>query len=261
MHVDPFDSYRAGNSLIHELDPRSKLLFTLAFIISTTLLPDGAWLSLALAFMTVLGISLVARLPLSYAIKRSLLALPFTLAALTVVFVVPGQPLLTMSIGSWTLRPTDAGLIRFVSIVSRSLISVQMAILLTATTPFPDLLHAMRHIHVPRSLVAIISFMLRYLFVLVDEALRLLRARSARSAGEHPTRGILWQAQIAGHMAGQLFVRSFERSDRIYDAMLARGYTGYLYTLHTHIIQRRDWLAAAGAVIILSVIQLAAHLP
>ncbi len=95
----------------------------------------------------------------------------------------------------------------------RSWLSVQMAILLTATTAFPDLMHALRHLRVPRLLVAIVSLMYRYLFVLTDETARLLRAREARSARVAGRRGggtLAWRARVAGNMAGQLFLRSYE---------------------------------------------------
>jgi cobalt/nickel transport system permease protein len=96
-------------------------------------------------------------------------------------------------------------------------------------------------------LVAVIAFMYRYLFILSEESTRLLRARDSRSPrpdgrGELP---VLRRARVAGNMVGQLFLRSFERSDRIYSAMLARGYAGQLLTLNPHVMQSRDWLALA----------------
>jgi cobalt/nickel transport system permease protein len=111
---------------------------------------------------------------------------------------------------------------------------------------------------VPAVLVAIIAFMYRYLFVLADEAQRLLRARAARSARLPGARGggsLGWRAAVVGHMAGQLFVRSLDRSERVYQAMQARGYRGELLTLAPHAMQRRDWLALAlGAAAIAGVI-------
>jgi cobalt/nickel transport system permease protein len=86
----------------------------------------------------------------------------------------------------------------------------------------------------PRVLVAIISFMWRYIFVLVDEALRLGRAREARSAvrsGQKSGGSLSWRAKVVGGMAGNLFIRSYSRSERIYNAMAARGYQGELRTL------------------------------
>ena len=88
----------------------------------------------------------------------------------------------------------------------------------------------MRALQVPRLLVAVFGLMWRYLFVLVDEALRLIRARAARSGISDPalrSGGTLaWRARVTGGMAGSLFLRAFERSDRIYAAMAARGYDG-----------------------------------
>jgi len=121
-----------------------------------------------------------------------------------------------------------------------------MAILLTATASFPDILVAMRALRVPRLLVAIFGLMWRYLFVFADEALRLLRARAARSGvSENPglrSGGtITWRAQITGGLAGNLFVRSIERSDRIYAAMLARGYDGEIRSLPQMKIESINW--------------------
>jgi cobalt/nickel transport system permease protein len=168
-----------------------------------------------------------------------------------------------VQVGPWLLAPTDAGLLRFTSIFIRAWLSVQMAILLTATTQFPDLMHALRHLRLPATLVAVISFMYRYLFVLSDEVLRLLRAREARSArlGNKRSGGSLfWRAKVAGNMAGQLFLRSYDRSDRIYQAMLARGYRGHFLTLNPHRMTARDWQLGGTVSLILVLIQLLGRL-
>jgi len=114
-------------------------------------------------------------------------------------------------------------------------------------------------LRIPAILTTIIAFLYRYLFVLTDEVLRLLRARDSRSAaipGQKSGRTVFWRAQIAGHMAGQLFLRSYERSDRIYNAMLARGYNGQMRTLRAHIMRCSDWLILSVSVFALLVIQL-----
>ena len=258
MHINALDRYQTGESLIHHLDPRVKVVVTVLFILSNVLLPDGAWLAFALAWGLILFISLLAGLGLGYTFKRSFVALPFALAAVTVIFSLPGEPLVAWDIGPWHVVATDAGVVRFVSIVIRTWLSVQMAILLTATTRFPDLLHALHHLHVPQLLVAIISFMYRYLFVLTDEAMRLLRAREARSArlAEGGGSGSLaWRARVTGNMVGQLFLRSYERSDRVYNAMLARGYTGQFLTINPHVMRGLDWMIGVAAVIVLLLLQ------
>jgi cobalt/nickel transport system permease protein len=259
MHVDTFDQYQFRESAIHRLDPRVKVVATFSFILSNVLLPDGAWLAFAAAWVFLLVATLLARLTPGYTLKRSLLALPFILAAVTIIFTLPGRPLPALQVGPWLLTPTDAGLLRFASIATRSWLSVQMAVLLVATTSFPDVMHALRHLRMPALLVAIISFTYRYLFVLIDEALRLMRARDARSArlpDRRRGRSLLWQARVAGNMAGQLFLRSYDRSDRVYQAMLARGYQGHFLTLNPHRIRATDWLAMALMALWFCIIQL-----
>jgi cobalt/nickel transport system permease protein len=268
VHMNAFDRYRAGASQVHRLDPRVKVLVTVGFIVSNVVLPDGAWLAFALAWAWVIITGELAGLGFGYAFRRSFVALPFALAAVTAIFAVPGDAIAAFRLGPWDLVATDAGLIRCVSIVVRSWLSVQMAILLTATTAFPDLMHALRHLRVPAILVGVVSFMYRYLFVLADEAQRLLRARESRSArsetgddGASPAPSVAWRARVAGNIAGQLFLRSYERSDRVYNAMLARGYRGQLLTLNPHAMDRLDWIVggvAAGAIVLL---QIVARLP
>jgi cobalt/nickel transport system permease protein len=253
MHFNTFDHYQEHGTWVHRLDPRVKVLVTAGFIVSMALLPDGAWLAYALSWGLVIGLALAAQIEPWFVIKRSLLILPFLLAAVTVIFTLPGQVLWQ---GPWGFTISDTGLVRFLSIVLRSWISVQMAILLTATTRFPDVLHALRHLYVPAILVSILAFMYRYLFVLVDEASRLLRARAARSArlpGIKSGRSLWWRASVAGNMVGQLFSRSLERSEDVYRAMLARGYQGELLTMNPHHMTAIDWqvLALAGLFFIL----------
>lgn len=122
------------------------------------------------------------------------------------------------------------------SVVLKSWLSVQAAIVLTSSTPFPDLLQAMRAIHIPRMLVAMFGLMWRYLFVLVHEGLRLMSARAARSGqvgavNQRPGGNLFWRARVTGGMAGNLFLRAFECSERIYVAMLSRGYDGEVHLL------------------------------
>ncbi len=226
------------------------------------------------------------------------------------LFTVPGPALLTLPIGPWDLTITGPGLERFVSILLKSWISVQMAIVLAASTSFPELLMAMRAIRIPRLLVAVFGLMWRYLFVLADEALRLLRARSARSGLTYqpsdlrlttetqrarslfdnlrvprPTGrlravsvvrsstlpdldrsagkiggSIAWRARVTGGMAGSLFLRSFERSDRIYAAMAARGYDGEVRAFPLPPVSLLSWGILLGGVSLLAFLTLFGYL-
>ncbi|MGE5251402.1 MAG: cobalt ECF transporter T component CbiQ [Bacteroidota bacterium] len=259
MHVDAFDRYHESDSPLHRLDPRLKVLVTLLFILSNVLLPDGAWLAFGLSWALILAMNAASRLGVGFTLRRSFVALPFALAALTAVFSIPGRPLAEWHLWGLVLTPTDAGLLRFASILVRSWLSVQAAILLVAVTRFPDLIHAFEHLRVPAILTTIVAFLYRYLFVLTDEVMRLLRARQARSAavpGHAPGGGLAWRGRVAGNMAGQLFLRSYERSDRIYNAMLARGYDGHLRTLNAHTLRSRDWMYGSAAVLYILFTQL-----
>lgn len=248
MHFDAFDRYHEITSFIHRLDPRVKVSVTFAFILSNALLPDGAWVAFACSWMFLLLASQLSRLGLMFTLKRSFVAFPFALIAITVLFSIPGNPVSSFHFLNWDVTITDAGLLRFVSIVIRSWLSVQMAILLVAATRFPDIVHALEHLRVPSILTTIIAFLYRYLFVLVDEVFRLLRAREARSAAAAGVRSggsVPWRARVAGNMAGQLFLRSYERSDRVYNAMLSRGYTGHLQTMSPHELHGVDYITTA----------------
>jgi cobalt/nickel transport system permease protein len=260
MHINTFDHYQTLDSPIHRLDPRVKVVITVLLTLSNVLLPDGAWLAFACSWIFILFLSRLAHLGLKFIITRSLVALPFALAAITAIFSISGEPVFVLQIGSWTLVATEAGLLRFISIMLRSWISIQAAIILTATTQFPDLIHALRHLKVPDILVSTVSFMYRYLFVLSDEMLRLLRARDARSAratiGTKGGGSVFWRAKVAGNMAGQLFLRSYERSERVYNAMLARGYYGTLLTLNPHVMTQRDWVWGLLALVVITALQI-----
>lgn len=250
MHIHFLDPYQAGESPIHLADPRIKFVLTMVFILTAAMIPIGVWSIYILLYATILSLIIVSGVGVKNVLRRSLLALPFALAALPLIFTTPGEQIFTITLGTWEITATIAGLERFTSIMLKSWISVQAAILLTLTTPFPDILAAMRAVRVPRLLVAIFGLMWRYLFVLADEALRLIRARAARSGdsgvqGYRVGGGITWRAQTTGGMAGNLFVRSIERSDRIYAAMLSRGYDGEVRSVPLPDLKPFHWIVLA----------------
>lgn len=231
MHVHFLDPYQEGRSLVHALDPRVKFALAIAYILTAALTPTGAWPAYILLFALILAVEVLSELGVDRVLRRAALALPFVLAALPVIFTLDGPALLRLPLGAWTLTVTQPGVERFISVALKSWLSVQAAIVLASTTRFPDLMMAMRAMKMPRLLVAIFGLMWRYLFVLADETIRLLRARQARSGeadgpGLRPGGSVAWRARVTGGMAGNLFLRAFERSDRIYMAMLSRGYDG-----------------------------------
>lgn len=262
MSSIPFalDPYRPGNSFLHRLDARIKLGLTLIFILVSALLPVAAWPAYILLAALVWSWALFSELGLGFVLKRSLIAIPFVLAALPLPFTLQSKVTWPVSLLGIHFTVGLAGLERLLTIALKSWLSVQAAILLAATTRLPDLLVALRSLRVPRLLVTVIGLMWRYMFLLVEEAARLLRARQARSAaapesGRKAGGKLAWRARVAGGMAGGLFIRSVERSERVYAAMLSRGYDGAPRTLPQPPISRQDWLVfALGALILVALL-------
>jgi cobalt/nickel transport system permease protein len=263
VHVHFLDPYRALASPVHALDGRVKFVLAVAYILTVSLTPLGAWPIYSLLLALILSAEILSNLGIGYVWKRASLALPFVLAALPIVFTTPGDPLFTLDLGPLRLAASGAGMGRFVNVALKSWLSVQAAIVLASSTPFPELLKAMRAVRVPRLLVAMFGLMWRYLFILVDEALRLMRARTARSgapvvrAGSRPARrggSLAWRARVTGGMAGSLFLRAFERSERIYVAMLSRGYDGEVRSLALAPLSPDSRLVLAAGLTLLGVL-------
>jgi cobalt/nickel transport system permease protein len=178
--------------------------------------------------------------------RSAVVALPFAIAALPLVLTMQEDIIATFTPGPFTITVSAEGIRRFLSILIGSWLSVQVALLLAFTTPFHDLVDGLRELRVPRIIIAIISFMYRYLAVLSDEASRMMRARDARSAmGSGASASTLrWRATVTGRMVGSLFLRAYERSERIYAAMQARGFEGEFRHLQARALHRSEiaWL-------------------
>lgn len=256
------ERFQEGSSLLHRLEARTKLLIALAFIFAATLTPTGRWEILGgLAILLAAGVALGGLSPL-LVLRRSALALPFVLAAVPLLFTREGNELFTIPVLAWRWTASDAGLEAVLTILLRSWLSVSAAVVLTATTPAIDLLRALRGLHAPRIIVATVSFMYRYIFVIGEEAQRLMRARECRSASVGEGRGgsIGWRAHVLGNMVGSLFLRSYERAERIYDAMRSRGYDGELRSLTMTSLRRADYVALSIALGLLAALETYARL-
>jgi len=254
------DPYQPGNSVVHQLDAPTKLLLALGFIFTTAAMPEKAWRVYPILLVLTVCTAFLGGIRLISLLKRSLLALPFLLAALPILFTLPGDAYLTLSLGKLSIPLSAPGVTRFLAICMKSWLCVQAAALLTATTPMTRLLGALGELGAPKVLVAAAALMWRYLFVISEEAARLIRARFSRSA-QFPTHRsggtIVWRAKVTGGMAGSLFLRSLERSERVYDAMRSRGYDGKIRSLPAVKKEKRDTLTLAmGGVLFLCLLLL-----
>jgi cobalt/nickel transport system permease protein len=219
--ISYLDTLPAQGTLLNRLDPRVKVLTTLAFVF--TIVSFGKYEITGLLPFTVYPVVLIAvgNLPLIFLLKRLLLAVPF------VLFVGIFNPFLDREI-LISLGPIgiSGGWISFASIMIRFVLTVLAALILVASTGFHSVCMALGRFGVPSSLVVQLLFLFRYVFVLIDEASRMVRARSLRSFGK---RGM--GIKVFSSMVGQLLLRTLDRAQRIHSAMLCRGFDGEIRVL------------------------------
>lgn len=197
------DHHRPVNSPVHRLPAGFKLGLAL-LLVGAVLLPLGRspWPLFGLVAAFLVGVSAAARLPWPFLARRLLLLEPFAL----------GVAVLAL------MRPHGTAV--FLTLLARSTLCLTTMILLSATTPFADLLGVLRKAGLPEIFVSVVALMYRYLFVLIDEEERMRRARSSRTF--RPDRLRTWMSSAS--IIGGLFVRSTARADRVYAAMCARGW-------------------------------------
>lgn len=204
------------SSPLHRLDPRAKLLATLFFLVFLLSLPPADLSGLILFFIYPIVSS--ERAGISYAglFRRSLVVLPF------VAFVGIFNPIIDKKVLFYVNGVgISSGWVSFVSILIRGIISVQAVLLLIFTTGFYHLCKALGRMGIPSVLTTQLLFVYRYISVLLQEALSMRLAREARSFGRESYSFKMW-----GVFIGQLLLRTIDRSERIYRAMLSRGFTG-----------------------------------
>ncbi|GAF79388.1 unnamed protein product, partial [marine sediment metagenome] len=247
------DQYSQRDSLIHRLDPRTKLITTLFFIVAVVLTPPDRWQAFALYFILIVTLLLLSRVPPLYVLKRSLVIMPFVLLiAIFIPFFKEGEVAGSYNLWQWQVTVTYSGLQVFWNILAKAWLSILGLILLTSTTRFSHLLKGLEQLRLPRVMVMLLSFMYRYLFVLVDEVMRMKQARDSRSFG-----GGRWRRlRTIGNMIGTLFIRSYERGERVYAAMVSRGFDGRIRTLESLAFRQTDAVfgISLGLVLILATV-------
>lgn len=243
------DEYSHLNSFIHRLDPRTKVVASLAFILAVVLTPASNWRIFTIYFCMSAVMLVLSRVPLLYVLKRSLVIFPFVVViAIFIPFFKEGQIAGSYNVWLWQISVTYSGLFILANVVVKSWLSILALILLSSTTRFDDLLKALRQLGTPQVMILILSFMYRYIFVLVDEVMRIQQARDSRNYGG----GWLHHIKTIGHMAGTIFIRSYERGERIYAAMLSRGFNGQVNTLHKLRFKQADaYFGAAFSLVLI----------
>lgn len=216
------DRYAKLDSPVHRLDARVKILLTLIVAVVVVSTPCTAtWAFVGYAGLLCAAL-LVSRVPLLYVLVRLSVVLPFVgMVAVFLPFLPETQEAGGYNLG-WGAEGVHSVWWVLWNVVAKALLGAAAVIGLTSTTPFPRLLEGLRRLWVPRLLILMLGFTYRYLFVLVEEARRMKRAIEARAYGGR----WLWQAGVIGRLIGTLFVRSYERGERVYLAMASRGFDG-----------------------------------
>lgn len=218
---------------VHLLPPEVKIAALVSFVFLVVATPvHQAWAFVAYLAVLV-AVAGVARLPVRVVLPRMVVEVPFLLFAALMPFTGPDPQ---VQVGP--LQLSEPGLWAAWGIVAKGTIGVLGAIVLAATTPARDLLTGLRALRVPPLLVQIASFMLRYMHVVADEMARMRVARESR--GFQATGVRSWP--VLGQSAGALFIRSYERGERVHLAMLSRGYTGTMPVMDDLHATRAQWL-------------------
>ena len=214
------DTLSSKDTLIHRLDPRTKLLATFAFIVTVVSFPKYEISGLLPFFLFPVLLFALADIPVRFILKKVFLVSSFAF------FVGIFNPLLDRhAFYAFSGFTISGGWVSFLSIMLKFFLTITSALLLIATTSFPGVCHGLQKLGLPDIFVAQLLFLYRYIFVLVEEAMKTVRARDMRSFGNN---GKGMKTFVS--LVGTLFLRTIERAERIYLAMLSRGFTGPLHT-------------------------------
>lgn len=228
--------YVHGQSRLHALAPECKVAAAALFIVAVVATPREAFWAFAVHGLVIAVLARLAHLRLALVARRVLWTAPFIAFALFLPFVARGEEIEVLGVG----LAVD-GLWAAWNIVAKATLGASASVLLGATTELPDLLRGLERLRVPAAFTSIASFMIRYLDVISGEMRRMQVARMSRG---HDPRWI-WQVRAVASSAGALFIRSYERGERVHLAMLSRGFTGALPPLDLgDRADRRQWLTA-----------------
>ncbi len=211
--------YRPGDSPLHRLAPQCKLAFAFAFALAVVATPREAFWAFGAFAALIMLLATVARIPPTFIPRRLLIEAPFLLFALFLPFIGRGER--TEVVG---LFLAVEGLWGAWNIIAKATLGLGATLLVAATTPIPAMLQGLDRLGMPRAMGSVASFMVRYGEVIAGEVRRMRIARESR--GYDPR--WIWQARAVATTAGTLFIRSYERGERVYLAMISRGYSGAL---------------------------------
>lgn len=232
--------YVHEHSAIHRMAAHVKLVAALGMVVSIAVTPREAIWAFGLYALSIGMIAIIARVRLRFLLVRLLAVVPFVVFAFFIPFIATGES--TEILG---VRVSVDGLWGAWNILVKAVLGASVSILLTATSEVADIIRGLGVLRVPPLFTSIATFMIRYLELTIGE---LGRMRIAMTSRGYDPRWIS-QARPIATSAGALFVRSYERGERIHAAMLSRGFTGEMPTFERPVVALSEWLAAFVVVV------------
>lgn len=206
-----------GHSRVHQMAAHHKVVALVAFMLLVVATPREWWPAFAGYFLLVAGVIALSEVPVGYLLKRMVIELPFVVFALLLPFVAAGPTVQVLG-----LDLSQEGLLAAWGLLAKATLGVLAGLTLAATTEPHDLLAGLERLRLPNLMVQILAFMVRYLDVVTGEMQRMRIARASRGFSARNPRH--WP--VLATALGALFIRAFERGERVHLAMLSRGYTG-----------------------------------
>lgn len=209
--------YLHRHSPVHELPAHVKLVVTLCFVLVVVSTPREQVWAFGVYALMLIGVALLARLPLTTLLPRLVVEVPFLLFAVLLPFVSRGERIDVLG-----LSLSVSGLWGAWNVLAKATLGVFASLVLAATTQLRDLVAGLDRLRVPTLIVQIMTFMIRYADVVTDEMRRMHIARVSRGFQPRDVRHL----PVLARSLAALFIRSFERGERVHLAMLSRGYSG-----------------------------------
>lgn len=240
MKHDFLDHHSLGDSYFHRLHPGAKMVVVIVLILCAVSIQPGEEIIL-IPYAVALGLFLLlTKVPLLHSLSKGLKLLPFVLIlTIFLPFFKEGKILGSIELAGISISCTQEGVLLFWNILCKSTLAIFFMVFLNLTTPFHVLLKGMQSFGAPRIMTDTLAIAYRYLFVIEDERERMLMARRSRMI--HPSRALEWRS--LSQLIGMLFVRSYTRGERLYQAMCARGFNGTIVTLHQQSLLPKDIVA------------------
>ena len=206
-----------GHSPVHRAAAHHKLLALLGFVLLVVATPQDWFAAYAVYLAGILAVIVVSTVPVTYVLKRMVVEVPFVVFAVLMPFIATGPRTEVLGVSV-----SQAGLLAGWALLAKGTLGVMASLTLAATTEPRDVLVGLERLRMPQQLVQIMGFMIRYVEVVTDEMRRMRMARESRGFTARNPRH--WP--VLARSAGALFIRSYERGERVHLAMLSRGYTG-----------------------------------